>query len=245
MHELNEQQGIAELLSRLTLEHVDQALVARALRHVSYVREAGLPACESNERLEFLGDAVLDLLLADYVFGLPQAYPEGELTRLKSCLAQQGALARVAKRIDLAQYILLGRGEEETRGRHKASILAGAVEALIAAIYLSSGLEEARKFVLAHFAEEIHRALDAGPGPDPKTALQELIQEYTPELPEYKTIVMSGCDHEPLFRSECQFRGQTLGRGVGRTKREAEKAAALDALTEPDRVRLAVGAPPV
>jgi ribonuclease-3 len=237
-------QKVEELCSRLGLEHIDRDLLSRALRHASYARELGLPDGESNERLEFLGDAVLDLVLADHLFGQEPVLSEGELTRLKSTLVRQAALARVARRLGLGEFILLARGEEDSGGRAKPSILADTVEALIAAVYLSDGLDAARDFVFTQFAEEIGRALDHGPAIDPKTALQELLQERTKQLPEYATTPVAGPPHEPSFAAECRFRGTVIGRGVGRSKRDAESAAASEALTDPDALQAALSPGP-
>ena len=244
MSDTNEADRIEGFCARLGLADADRDLISQALQHTSYVRETLLPDIESNERLEFLGDAVLDLVLADLLFRHDADLTEGELTQLKSTLAREGALARVGHRIGLGEYLLLGRGEEESGGREKASIVADGVEALIAAVYLSGGLEAARDFVLTQFAEEIHDALDAGPVIDPKTALQELIQEHTKRLPEYRTVALSGPAHEPSFESECRFRGVAIGRGVGRSKREAERAAARDALADRDAIVTSVEEPP-
>ncbi|MBM3500742.1 MAG: ribonuclease III [Armatimonadetes bacterium] len=231
---------IDELRRRLGLEDADPSLIALALRHTSHVREGGRPDTDSNERLEFLGDAVLDLVLADYLFTFDAELSEGELTRLKSTLAQEAALARVGRRLGLGEFLALGRGEEDSGGRQRASLIADAVEALIAAVYLSGGLPAARQFVLTHFAAEIDEALDAGPAADPKTALQELIQEQTRQLPTYRTVSNGGPAHEPSFRAECRFAGVVIGSGIGRSKREAEKAAARSALADPDAVHAAV-----
>ncbi len=230
----------AEFCERLGLEGADPALIRLALRHTSHVREAGLPDAESNERLEFLGDAVLDLILADHLFAWDPELTEGELTRLKSTLAREGALARVARRLALGEFLRLGRGEEETGGRERVSILADALEALIAAVYLSGGLPAAREFIFVHFADEIGAALHAGPDIDAKTALQEMIQERTKQLPHYRTVTAGGPAHEPLFQSECRFAGVVIGIGVGRSKREAEKAAARSALADPDAIHAAL-----
>jgi ribonuclease-3 len=240
MNAANEPDRIDELCVRLGLEGADRDQIARALRHTSHVREVGLPAEESNQRLEFLGDAVLDLVLADHLFSHEPLLTEGALTKLKSALAREDTLARVGRRLDLGESLVLGHGEAETGGREKPSILADSVEALIAAVYLSGGLDLARDFILTQFAKDIEVALHAGPSNDPKTALQELIQERTKQLPEYHTVPAGGPAHEPSFRSECRFRGVKIGQGSGRSKRAAEKAAARDALADPDSIWAAI-----
>jgi ribonuclease-3 len=239
-NDVAEPDALLQFCRRLGVADADPALMALALRHTSHVREAGLSDAHSNERLEFLGDAVLDLVLADHLFSLDSELSEGELTRLKSTLAQEAALAGVGRRMGLGAHLSLGRGEEDSGGRERSSIIADAVEALIAAVYLSGGLESAREFILTHFSDEIDTALHSGPAIDPKTALQELIQERTKQLPQYHTKPLPGPPHEPRFQAECRFAGAVIGSGVGRSKREAEKAAARSALADPDAVYAAV-----
>jgi ribonuclease III len=226
-----------DLLSqRLGIGAVDQALLRQALQHPSYVRESDDPSIVSNQRLEFLGDAVLDLILADHLFRLNPGFTEGQLTKLKSTLVREGSLARIGRELGLGEFLLLGRGEEDTGGRDKGSLLGDTLEAVIAVVYLGRGFQGARDFVLAHFAAAIDEALVHGPHEDPKTLLQELLQERAKQGPEYATVTDEGPPHEPLFRSECHFRGQVIGVGHGKTKREAERQAASDALANIDRV---------
>jgi len=238
---MNDLTFVQQLCDGLGLQAADPHLIVCALQHPSYVREAGLPLTESNQRLEFLGDAVLDLVLAEHLFSHGAGLTEGELTKLKSTLARENALARVGRRLGLGEYLRLGRGEEETGGREKASLIADGVEALIAAVYLSNGMASARDFVLTHFEDEIDAALRTGPSTDPKTALQELIQERTKRPPQYHTVSVKGPAHDPSFASECRFRGVVIGRGSGRSKREAEKEAAQAALSDPEAIWAAIG----
>jgi ribonuclease III len=214
--------------------------VAQALRHPSFVRENDLPPTDSNQRLEFLGDAVLDLILADHLFAHASEFSEGQLTKLKSTLAREGSLAQVGRALQLGDYVLLGRGEEDTGGRNKASILADTVEALLAAVYVAHGFEAARGFVLTHFAPGIEHALANGPATDPKSLLQETLQERLRRLPEYRTHPAAGPAHSPQFESEVYVRGVLVGRGTGRSKREAEGAAAREALSDLDAMWAAV-----
>lgn len=231
---MTEPRTAEELANRLGLEDVDVDLLRQALKHPSFVREAGDPPSVSNQRLEFLGDTVLDLVLADRLWGEDEELAEGQLTKLKSSLVREGALARVGRRMGLGEFLLLGRGEEDSGGRDKPSIIADTVEAVIAAVYVSGGLERARGLVLDHFEEEVSAALEAGPADDAKTRLQELLQGYTKELPTYRSAVAGGPPHDPRFRSECRFRSEVIGEGTGRSKRQAEKMAAAAALDNPD-----------
>jgi ribonuclease-3 len=235
---MTEPDDIEELARRLGLETVDCDLLREALQHPSYVRESEHQGLRSNQRLEFLGDAVLDLILADHFFGGNPDLSEGALTKLKSSLVREDTLAEVGRELGLGEFLLLGRGEEETGGREKGSLIADSLEAITAVAYLCGGFEEARRFVLTHFAAAIKNALAHGPHEDPKTTLQELLQERTKRGPDYFTVPDEGPPHEPLFRAECLFRGQVIGVGRGRTKREAEKQAAADALTHLDELGL-------
>ncbi|MGQ9732011.1 MAG: ribonuclease III [Candidatus Zipacnadales bacterium] len=228
------------LCAHLKIHGADPEAIARALRHPSYVQEVGWASHESNQRLEFLGDAVLDLLLADYLVRHGEHRSEGELTKLKSELVREPALARVARRLNLGEFLLLGRGEEESGGRDKDSILADCMEALIGALYLTGGLEAARRVVMEGFAEDLAAALNRGPADDAKTRLQELIQDRTKQLPSYCTTFVGGPAHEPWFVSKCGFRGVLLGQGGGRSKREAEQAAASEALSDLDALWAAI-----
>jgi ribonuclease-3 len=239
MHESDAIEGLARHLGLLD---VDLDLLRQALQHPSYVRESDDAAVKSNQRLEFLGDGVLDLVLADYLFRHDPTLTEGTLTKLKSSLVREDSLARIGRELGLGEFILLGRGEADTGGRAKGSLIADTLEAIIAVAYLSGGLEAAREFVLTHFAAGIHDALAHGPHEDPKTTLQELLQQRAKRGPDYLTVPDEGPPHEPLFRSECRFRGQVIGVGRGRTKREAEKQAAADALTQIDELGLDGGA---
>jgi ribonuclease-3 len=241
---MNEADRITQLVERLRLPDVDGRLLRRALQHPSYVRERGEAGTESNQRLEFLGDAVLDLVLADHLWRTQPRLTEGALTKLKSQLVRSDSLARVGRSLGVGECLLLGHGEDGTGGRTKASLIADCVEAIIAVVYLSGGLDAAREFVLEHFAEAIDSAVARGPADDPKTVLQELLQERTKQAPDYKIVSADGPPHDPSFVAECWFRGTLLGRGNGRTKRDAEKEAAAAALEDPDAMWAAVGDAP-
>jgi ribonuclease III len=218
-----------ELRAALDLPSVPDDLLQQAFQHGSYVRELGLDPVVSNQRLEFLGDAVLDLIIADELYRKHDDLHEGILTKSKASLVRAGSLARVAAALDLGEYLLLGRGEDESGGRHKSSLLADVFEALVGAIYLGAGLEPARRFVLTHLpidgviAETEHRF-------DHKTALQELLQSHARQLPQYRTVSAEGPAHDLMFTVEVSFLGRPLGRGQGRSKRSAEQEAAYLAL---------------
>ena len=205
-------------------------MLIEALTHKSYLNEARGPDEADNERLEFLGDAVLDLVVSEYlVHAFPDA-AEGELSKLRSRLVSEKTLSRVAKRIGLGDLLRLGRGETKTQGRSKPSILADALEAVLAAVYLDGGPEAAARCVKTAFSEELascDRTLVKG---DYKTDLQELCQREFDMLPHYRTIRETGPDHEKMFEVEILIRGDRYGVGDGKSKKEAEQVAAKRAL---------------
>jgi ribonuclease-3 len=195
----------------------------RALTHRSYAYENGnLP---TNERLEFLGDSVLGLVVTDTLYrGYPNL-PEGQLAKLRAAVVQMGALADVARELNLGSFIKLGRGEEGTGGRDKGSILADTLEAVIGAVYIDCGLDEATGLVHRLFDPVITRAARLGAGLDWKTSLQELTAVETLGVPEYQ-VQESGPDHQKSFRAWVRVGGEILGSGEGRTKKAAEQQAA-------------------
>ena len=207
----------------------DRALLTTALTHSSYANEnRGRGEC--NERLEFLGDSVLGMVVADALFRRFPELPEGRMTRLRAQLVCEESLHRVASELGLGEYVRLGRGEEHTGGRRRTSILADAVEAVIAAMYLDGGLETAKAFI----ERQILSALD-GAGPvmrveDCKTELQELVQKKSGQSLSYELLGESGPDHDKTFTSQVSLNGRPVGSGSGRTKKEAEQAAARAAL---------------
>ncbi|MDR2908686.1 MAG: ribonuclease III [Oscillospiraceae bacterium] len=197
-----------------------------ALTHSSYANE--VRGGENNERQEFLGDAVLSIVVSDYLFGRYHI-PEGELTRLRASLVCEKSLSEFAREISLGEALLLGKGEEQTGGAQRASILADAFEALIAAIYLDGGMKAAQAFILP-FAE---RSLDGQQGAftDYKTMLQEIVQQNKGELLSYKLVEESGPDHDKRFVVEVFLNSNVIGRGEGRSKKTAEQNAAREALS--------------
>ena len=206
----------------------DAALLERALTHRSYAYEmGGLP---TNERLEFLGDAVLGLVVTDHLYTSHPDLPEGQLAKLRASVVNMHALAEVARRIGLGGWLLLGRGEETTGGRDKASILADGLESLIGAIYLDCGLQAASDLVHRLFDDMMEESATRGASLDWKTSLQELTASQLLGVPEY-AVTESGPDHAKQFEATALISGQALGTGEGRSKKEAEQRAAESAWT--------------
>ena len=200
-------------------------LIKTALTQSSYANERGLGEC--NERLEFLGDSVLGVVTADYFYHNLNHLPEGEMTKRRAACACEKSLYKFAKEIDLGTYIFLGRGEENMGGRDRASILADAFEAVIAAIYLDGGLENARKFVLRFVTKAANENISLK---DFKTELQEIIQKNPDEHLSYVLVGESGPDHDKRFEVEVLLNSNVIGCGTGRSKKLAEQEAARQAL---------------
>ncbi|MEO5656994.1 MAG: ribonuclease III [Nitrospiria bacterium] len=221
------------LCDRLGYRFRDPHLLRDALTHKSHLNEAPDPTRRDNERLEFLGDAVLDLIVSElFVHRFPDA-PEGDLSKLKSKIVSETALARVAEALDLGEALALGRGEALTGGRQKPSVLGDALEAVIAAIYLDAGLEAARDVILRVF-EIVLNDLSRAEATDYKTDLQELSQRDFDSLPVYTVLKESGPDHRKQFEIQLTIRGEVYGTGTGHSKKEAEQQAAKIAL---ERIR--------
>ena len=205
----------------------DPALLKKALTHSSYVNEHGMSHGDCNERLEFLGDAVLELSASRVLFDNYPEESEGSLSRTRSRLVCRAALAAVARQLDLGKYLLLGKGEESTGGRDRESILENTVEALIGAIYLDSGFANAKEFVERFVTNDIeHRRFFF----DSKTILQEQLQQNGSRSPEYRLVGEKGPDHDKRFTVEVLIDGVTCGIGTGRSKQAAEQQAAYQAL---------------
>ncbi|MYR33810.1 ribonuclease III [Nocardiopsis alba] len=205
---------------------VDPKILLRALTHRSYAYEkGGLP---TNERLEFLGDSVLGLVVTDTLFRKHPDLPEGQLAKLRAAVVNMRALADVARGLGIGAYIRLGRGEEGTGGRDKSSILADTLEAIIGAVYLDRGLDVASEFVHRLFDPLIATASGLGAGLDWKTSLQELTAAEMLGVPEYH-VDESGPDHQKTFRATVRVAGESYGLGEGRSKKEAEQQAAESA----------------
>lgn len=205
-------------------------LLREALTHPSIAHEKAATVAH-NQRLEFLGDAVLQLVLTDQVYKLYPHQPEGDLTQFRAHLANRHALFRRATAIGLGEFLLLGKGEESSGGRTRLSNLADAFEALTGAIYLDGGMRAVRKVLLTQFASEFAELQQATPRQNPKGRLQELLQAHANGSPQYRVVHESGPDHDKRFEAVVEWRGQSVGRGHGSSKQLAEVAAATAALT--------------
>lgn len=204
-------------------EDVDASLIERALTHRSYAYEHG--AIPHNERLEFLGDAVLGVIVTDTLYTSHPEHTEGQLAKYRSAVVNMRALAEAARAIGLGDFVFLGRGEESTGGRDKDSILADTTEAIIGALYLSTGLPGAARFVHHLLDPVLATTASLGAGLDWKTSLQEIAAELGLGAPEYH-VTEDGPEHAKLFTAEAVVGGETCGRGRGRTKKDAEQKAA-------------------
>ncbi len=206
----------------------DRSLLENALTHSSYANEHREKGALSNERLEFLGDSILGLIVADHLYRTRPDLPEGDLTRIRAALVCENSLVDVAKELDLGSYLKLGKGEESGGGRHRPSIQADAVEAMLAAVYLDGGIGQARKLVHALILG--HEREKTAAGRDYKTALQELIQRESGQVLTYRLTGESGPDHAKIFSMEVLLNGEAIGSGQGHSKKEAEQAAARAAV---------------
>jgi ribonuclease-3 len=216
-----------QLEKRLGYTFRDKRLLETALTHSSYANESRGQKLSSNERLEFLGDSVLGMLTAEYLYRTRKDLPEGDLTRLRASLVCEQSLVEVARMLGLGEWLKLGHGEEAGGGRKRPSILADAVEAVLAAIYLDGGQEEARRvvesFLLNHASKARLHILDY------KTLIQELVQRESGQTLAYVLVDETGPDHAKIFRTEVRLNGVPVGTGTGRSKKEAEQAAAREA----------------
>ena len=207
-----------------------EELLRSALYHSSYANEHRGSGIQSNERIEFLGDAVLGLVSAEFLYATHPELPEGELTRLRSALVCEESLFEVAQSIELGQYLLLGKGEEQGGGRTRPSILADATECVFAAVYLDGGMEPARTLIHRLLLEKEHEETIEERRHDNKTALQELVQRTPGQVLDYVQVGESGPDHDKTFTFAVKLNGEVIGLGTGRSKKEAEQAAAKTAL---------------
>lgn len=207
----------------------NREFILEALTHSSYSNENR--KFKYNERMEFLGDSVLGLVISDHIFKKEKGVPEGELTKLRANIVCEGSLSEAAKKINLGEYILLGRGEEATGGRERKSIIADAFEAVIAAIYLDGGIENASKFILSNLSDIIKDSIDGKIFRDYKTQLQEEIQKNGASNIWYKLVEESGPDHNKTFVMMVGVDDKELGIGKGKSKKEAEQVAAKAAIS--------------
>lgn len=219
------------LEKRIGYEFKNSVLLNEALTHPSLAYETKKPRFD-NQRLEYLGDAVIQLILTNELFHLFPKFSEGKLTKLRSRLVSKEALCRFAEKIELGQHLLLGKGEDSSGGRERASNLADAMEALSGAIYLDGGIGPAEAFILNNFREFIEEIAREPEENNPKGELQEQLQAIKATSPSYRVISQDGPDHEKVFVSEVIWEGLKLGRGEGSSKKEAEVNAASVALKE-------------
>ena len=225
------------LQSALDYRFRNVRLLEEALTHKSYVNEQRA-AGSDNERLEFLGDAVLSLVMSEQLGALLPHAPEGALSKHKARLVSESMLADAARRLQLGSCLRLGRGEELSKGRDKDSLLADAVEAVIAAVHLDGGLDSSRSVVVKLFQHELSQVASQRQRPgegDYKTQVQEWCQRRFDSLPSYAVVRESGPDHDKVFEVEVTVNGEVVGRGAGRSKKEAEQSAAKQALQEAAR----------
>ena len=217
-----------ELQQRIGYTFKQAELLERALTHRSYANENRLSG--HNERMEFLGDSVLNLVVSEKLMSALPGSSEGDLSRIRAAVVSEPSLAAVAREIGLGSYLLLGKGEVQTGGRDKDSLLADSLEALVASLYLDGGIGPAGEFITRFFEETIRKAQATGGTADYKTEVQELCQERLKTLPEYRVVSESGPDHQKQFEIELSVRGEVYGRGTGKSKKEAEQRAAREAL---------------
>lgn len=218
---------IRELEEKIGYCFQDQELLKHALRHSSYVNEKHMKKHECNERLEFLGDAVLEVVSSEFLFFEHQTMPEGELTKKRASMVCEPALAFCARDIDLGEYLLLGKGEEATGGRKRDSVTSYAMEALIGAIYLDGGFASAKEFIHRFILNDLENKKLFF---DSKTILQEIVQGSSDEHVSYELIREEGPDHNKTFCTAVRIGGRTYGEGEGRTKKASEQQAAYQAI---------------
>jgi len=215
--------NLKELEERIGYRFSDKNLMTQAMTHSSYANEHRLNKLECNERLEFLGDSVLEVVSSDCLYHKYPENPEGDLTKIRASIVCEPTLAYCAEDIRLGEYLLLGRGEEATGGRGRASIVSDAMEALIGAIYLDGGFANAKEFILRFIMNDLeHKQLFY----DSKTILQEIVQSKTDEPLSYELLREEGPDHNKVFESQVLIGKEVIGQGTGRTKKAAEQVAA-------------------
>lgn len=209
-----------------------EQLLRNALTHSSYSNENRMEYRVNNERLEFLGDAIFDAVISDALYHQDRIREEGELTKIRAAIVCESSLVEQALRLGIGEHLILGKGEEGTGGRKRSSILADAMEALMGAVYLDGGFEQARNFILELFQDTIQKAAEGLLHSDYKTEVQELLQSRGESEIQYLIEKEEGPDHDKLFYTILQAGGMEIGRGAGRSKKESEQRAAQDALVQ-------------
>ncbi len=223
-------QRVAALETMLQLGFENQALGLSALTHKSYCNEHREDGCVDNERLEFLGDAVVDLAVSTRLMERFPVASEGELSKLRASIVNEDGLARIARQMALGELLLLGRGEELTGGREKSSVLADALEAVLGAVYLAAGMDKVMILVDRLFGESFEGVAQGRIGQDYKTLLQEEVQNRLKLSPRYRVVSEKGPDHEKIFEIEVSIGAEIYARSSGRSKKEAEQSAAKETL---------------
>ena len=218
-----------KFMSIVGIKFKNKSLLNRALTHRSYVNESGAHVAD-NERLEYLGDSVLALIVNEYLYRRFEDYKEGNLAKIKSAVVSEETLAQVSKELVIGDFILMGKGEEQCGGRFRPSILANTLEAVIGAIYLDSGLKESRRFVLKLLKKDIERIDRLTYLRDPKTTLQEYVQKKYKKRPVYEVVEERGPDHNKEFIVRLIINGKEVHKGEGSSKRKAEMNAAMETL---------------
>ena len=222
-------ESIRAFEEKIGYEFKDKTYIQTALTHSSFANEH--KEFNYNERLEFLGDSVLGLVVSDYLFRARNDLPEGKLTRLRANVVCEESLSAVARKINLGDHLFLGKGEKASGGSDRDSILADATEAVIAAIYLDGGFDQAKDFILSNLRDTIAKNIDGNIFRDYKTILQEIMQGNNGKI-SYKLVGESGPDHNKEFEMQVKCGQETIGIGKGKNKKEAEKEAARDALVK-------------
>ena len=224
---MNNIDKLVDLEKKIQYKFQNFGLLEMAMRHSSYANEHHMERLECNERLEFLGDAVLELVSSDYLFHNYNEYPEGELTKLRASIVCEQSLAMCAEAISLGKYLRLGNGEDSTGGRLRASITSDAMEALIGAIYLDGGFANAKEFITRFVLNDLENKKLFY---DSKTILQEIVQRDFNEPLSYELLAEEGPDHDKRFVVEVCLNSNVIGKGKGKSKKEAEQLAAKEAL---------------
>ena len=220
-------QKLKELEKKIGYTFQDLEILKQAMMHSSYINEKHLPKYKCNERLEFLGDAVLELVSSEFLFYEDQTRPEGELTKARASMVCEPALAFCAREIDLGQYLLLGKGEDATGGRKRESVTSDAMEALIGAIYIDGGFANAKEFIKRFILNDLENKKLFF---DSKTILQEIVQAHFKEEISYRMIGEEGPDHDKSFHAAVLIGEKEYGTGTGRTKKAAEQEAAYQSI---------------
>lgn len=219
--------NLEELERNIGYTFKNKELLKQALRHTSYANERNL---ESNEKLEFLGDSILEFLSSKYIYNNYTNLREGEMTKVRATVVCEKSLYKIAKLHNFSDFLYLGKSEQKTEGSKRPAILADSVEAVIAAIYIDGGLKEAERFIVENLKDEIKEATKHVGDKDYKTVLQEKLQEHGEVKIEYKTIGESGPDHDKTFEADVEVNGKFLAKGKGKSKKEAQMQAAKKAL---------------